>query len=429
MTLDPNGLAGGPVGLGTERFRYRAVDRHGKVVAGFIAAPSRQSALDEMEKMSLMPIEVGDDASAGGSLPALLRNPSAEDITGATRDLATLLRSGITLDRALLVIAETDDMPAVSALMRALNAGVTAGKSLSDTLSAYPNVFPTHYAKMVEVAEAKGKLADTLTLIAHERTRSETLKRRITSALAYPAFLFLAATGVLIFVLTSVVPEFERALAGFRREAGSQTEVIFALSRALRDNGPLLATVTIAGLAALLVANRNWSVRSAAFQVLTRIPGLRRTVLYEQTTAMCATLSALLASGVDISSALRLVRDLMRDRRAAERLDHAIRRVRQGERVSNVLREADVLPAYAAHILQIGEQAGDMSASLARISATYEEKLDRSLARLTSIAGPVVLILVSAMIAWIIVSVMTALLSMNDLLLTEGYSHAIARSA
>lgn len=429
MTLDPSGLAGGRFGPGTERFRYRAVDRNGKVVAGFIAAPSRQSALDEMDKMSLMPIEVGGDLPAGGSAPVLLRDPPAEDITGATRDLATLLKSGVTLDRALLTIAQTDEMPAVSALMRALNAGVTAGKSLSDTLSGYPNIFPTHYVKMVEVAEAKGKLADTLALIVHERTRAETLKRRITSALAYPAFLFVAATGVLIFVLTSVVPEFERALAGFRREAGSQTELIFALSRVLRDNGSLLAVATIAGLAALLIANRSRSIRSAAFQLLARMPGLRKTMLYEQTTTMCATLSALLVSGVDISSALRLVRDLIRDRRAAERLDHAIRRVRQGERVSDVLREADVLPAYAAHILQIGEQAGDMPASLARISTTYEEKLDRSIARLTAIVGPVVLILVSTMIAWIIVSVMTALLSMNDLLLTEEYSYATARFA
>lgn len=429
MTLDPNGLHGGPFDPGTHRFAYRAVDRYGKVVAGFIAASSRQSALDAVEKMSLMPIEVGADIPAGTILPAAGRNPPAEDITAATRDLATLLRSGITLDRALLVIADTGDMPAVAALMRALNAAVMAGRSLSDALSTYPKAFPTHYVKMVEVAEAKGKLADTLTLIAHERARSETLKRRITSALAYPAFLFVAATGVLIFVLTSVVPEFERALADFRREAGSQTEVIFALSRALRDNGPLLAALVIAGLVGLLLANRSLPVRSAVFQVLARMPGVRKAVLYEQTTAMCATLSALLASGVDISSALRLVRDLMRDRSAAARLDLAIRKVRQGEGVSDVLREGEVLPPYAAHMLQIGERAGDMSAALARISATYEEKLDRSLARLTAIVGPVVLILVSAMVAWIIVSVMTALLSMNDLLLTEEYSHAFARLA
>lgn len=424
MTYEPQPSGGIQHAAGTEKFQYRAVDRRGKIQHGFVAAPSLQSALEELDRMSLMPIEIGSALASGARIPKFSRTPRAEDITGATRDLAMLLKGGMNLDRALLVIADTGDFPSVSALMRSVNAGVTAGKSLAESLSAHGKAFPTHYVKMVEVAEAKGKLAETLTLIVHERARSEALRRRIASALTYPVFLFVAATAVLIFVLTYVVPEFERAFAGFPQQAAGQTELIFALSRTLRGNAPLLAAAVIAGLVGLLVANRSRSARSVFFQLLAKIPGLRRAFLYEQTTVLCATLSALLSSGVDISSALRLVRDLMRDRRAADRLDGAIMRVRQGERISDVLREATVLPAYATHMLRIGEQSGEISASLARISMAYEEKLDRALGRVTAILGPAVLLFVSAMIAWIIISVMTALLSMNDLLLAWGYMNA-----
>jgi general secretion pathway protein F len=130
----------------------------------------------------------------------------------------------------------------------------------------------------------------------------------------------------------------------------------------------------------------------------------------------CTTLGTLLGSGVDITSSLRLVRDLFRDPRAAEKVDRLIAEVRQGHRVSDSLASLNLLPPYVIPVLRVGEEAGELDTMAVRIGGFYEDRLDRALTRLTSILGPSILILVSLMIAWLIVTVITALISVNDLL-------------
>lgn len=411
-------------------FRYRAIDRRGAVITGLIEAPDRRTALLEIEQMALMPIELDTEQLKSSPLSWLLyRTIKPEDVTEITRDLAMLIAGGVNLDQALDTIGDTCERPALAAALHDLKAGVSAGKSLAMALSTHPALFPSHYVKMVEVAEAQGSLSETLMLIAQQRARSQSLRARILSAVAYPAFLFAAATAVLAFVLVYVVPEFERALVGFQDTSSAQTSLIFVLSRGFRDGATPLLIVAIVFLAVALVASRRRSVRSALFRFMSVLPGVGRAVADQETAVISATLSGLLASGVDVSSSLRLVRDLMHDRQSAARLDKAVRGVRQGRRLSDVMQEQGVLPSYATQILRVGEESGEVTLALTRIAALYEEKLDTRLRRITAIVGPGVLITVSVIVAWIIVSVMSALLSMNDLLLSGRATDAAAAFA
>jgi general secretion pathway protein F len=266
----------------------------------------------------------------------------------------------------------------------------------------------------VEVAEVAGTLDETLRVIAHERRRGENLRRRISSALAYPAFLIVAAVGVLIFVLVGIIPEFERALAGFQSE--EQQPFIFGLSRAVRANTDMLGIVAIVVISVLFFTLRTRAARSFFLRVIGRVPGVRELVRHEQTVVFCATLGTLTHSGVDISSGLRLIRDLMRDNRSAEKIDRLVASVRQGHRLSDALLEVNILPPYAVHMLRVGEESGELDSAAMRIAGFYEVRLDRALTRLTAILGPAIIILVSALIAWLIISVITALLSVNELL-------------
>jgi general secretion pathway protein F len=265
------------------------------------------------------------------------------------------------------------------------------------------------------VAEVAGTLDETLRVIAHERRRGENLRRRISSSLAYPAFLVVAAMGVLIFVLVGIIPEFERALAGFQSEEAQP--FIFSLSRTVRANADLYGIAGIVILAAILLATRSRAARGFFMRAVGRLPGIRRIVRDEQTVVFCATLGTLSHSGVDISSSLRLIRDLMRDVRSAEKIDRVVASVRQGHRLSEALLDVDMLPPYAVHMLRVGEESGQLDSAAMRIAGFYETRLDRALTRLTGILGPAIIIVVSAMIAWLIISVITALLSVNELLL------------
>jgi len=399
------------------RFRYRALDASGQMVAGVIDAASDAAVVPELEKISVLPIEIQLEGEAGGfSLRKLFtRGPTKEEVSGISEDLATLIKAGVTLDRALVILSETGVRPAVARLMLDLHREITAGHSLAEAVSTHPDLFPRTFAKMVEVAEVAGTLDETLKVIAHERRRGEGLRRRITSALAYPSFLIVAAIGVLVFVLVAIIPEFERALAGFQDE--SAQPFIFKLSRAVRANSDLFAATGILALVGILLAARTRAVRGFLMRVIARIPGTREIVVYEQTVAFCATLGTLSHSGVDISTSLRLIRDVMRNARSAEKIDRVVAGVRQGRRLSEALLDENILPPYAVHMLRVGEESGELDSAATRVAGFYEARLDRSLTRLTSILGPTIIIMVSGLIAWLIISVITALLSVNEILL------------
>lgn len=401
------------------KFRYRALDATGQMVVGVIEAASNEAVVPELEKISFLPIEISDESAGGGggfSLRKLFsRGPTSEEISGVSEDLATLIKGGVTLDRALLILSEAGARPAVARLMLDLHREISAGHSLAEAVSAHPDLFPKTYAKMVEVAEVAGTLDETLRVVAHERRRGENLRRRISGALAYPSFLIFAAFGVLTFVLLYIIPEFERALAGFQDE--SQQPFIFGLSRSVRANSDLFAIGGIVLMAAILLAVRSRAIRSAFMRLVARIPGTRQIVTYEQTVSFCATLGTLTHSGVDISTSLRLIRDLMRDPRAAEKIDRIVQSVRQGHRLSEALLDVTILPPYAVHMLRVGEESGELGSAAMRVAGFYEARLDRALTRLTGILGPAIIILVSMLVAWLIISVITALLSVNDLLL------------
>jgi general secretion pathway protein F len=400
------------------QFRYRALDASGQMVVGVIEAPSTEAVAPELEKIAYLPIEISDAAQARSSFRQLFaRRPTSEEISGVTEDLATLVKGGLTLDRALLVLSETGARPAVSQLMLELHRGISAGHSLAESVSAHPELFPKTYVKMVEVAEVAGTLDETLRDIAHERRRSEHLRRRISSALTYPAFLTVAAVGVLAFVLLKIIPEFERAMQGFYAEGQQPDQMVFALSRMVRANADLLGVAGIILLTGLFFAARSGAVKSFLLRVVGRMPGIREVVRHEQTVAFCATLGTLTNSGVDITTSLRLIRDLMRNRRSAEKIERVVTSVRQGHRLSEALLEVDLLPIYAVHMLRVGEESGELHSAAMRIAGFYEARLDRALTRLTSVLGPAIIILVSLLIAWLIISVITALLSVNELLL------------
>lgn len=403
------------------RYRYQALDSSGDVLSGEMEADSTGDVFGQLERLGHMPIEA-KELGAGESGASARRwnlfgsRPGREEITEITRDLAMLLKGGVSLHEALQLLSRMGGRPPLRSLMATLQREIAQGKSFAEALSAHSDVFPQIYVKMVEVAESAGTLEATLDKIAHERTRSEALRRRVTSSLTYPAFLVVAALGVFLFVMLKIIPEFERALSGFMDKMSPQARLIFSISQFVRENIDFILIAAAVLLVGGLLLSRSRAFIGLLIRTLGRLPGTRIIVQYQQTVFFCSTLGSLLGSGVDITSSLRLVRDLFRDPRAAEKVDSLIAEVRQGHRVSDSLAGLGLLPQYVIPILRVGEEAGELDTMAIRIGGFYEDRLDRALTRLTSILGPTILIAVSVLIAWLIVTVITALISVNDLL-------------
>lgn len=399
-------------------YEYRAVNPAGKMLTGAMEAASVSDVLSHLERAGFTPV-LARESRGGPSrtwAERLTPEPSSEHVTGFTLDLAMMLKGGVTLDEALQILADMESRRWLSKLIRALHVELAGGKSFSAVLAMHPRIFPSVYVQTVAVAESAGRLEAALSDLARERQRNEQLKRKFVSAITYPAFLALAAVGVLCFVLLYVVPQFEGALMGFRAKMSGSTLFVFDLSRSFRENVDVVVASVAAVLLLVLVAARVGRNGSALVRLLARLPLTRTIIAYELTVSFCRTLAILLANGVAITTALRLTRDVVRPPAAREAIDLVISDVRQGDRVSAALAKRAFLPAHVVQMLRVGEEAGQIADSAGRVATFYEAKLESSLGRLTAVVGPVMMILVAMLVAWLIISVMSALISINDLL-------------
>lgn len=399
-------------------FEYRAINPAGRMVAGSMEGASRAEVLAELDKAGFTPVSATetDGVAKRGWREMLTPEPSPEHITGFTLDLAMLLKGGVALNEALLILTQMETRRWLVRLIEALHVEISGGKSFSQALSQHPRLFPAVYIQTVQVAESAGRLEEALSDIAIERQRNEKLKRSFTSAIAYPAFLAIAAIGVMSFVLMFVIPQFEGALQGFRSKLSPSTTFVFDLSRWFRDNVSLLVGGVVGVLVLGLLVGRLGRGGNVFVRLFARAPLTGTMLRHELTVTFCRTLAILLANGVPITNALRLIRDIVRIPSAAAAIDAAIADVRQGHRLSEALSKHAFLPAHVTQMLRVGEESGRLADSASRISSFYESKLENSLRRLVAVIGPVMMMLVACLVGWLIVSVMTALTSINDLL-------------
>lgn len=401
-------------------FRYRAIDQSGHILEGYLDAASSSMMMTELERRSLLPIDIEEvnRSTSARHAPILTGSgPSYEDVTALTEDLAALLSGSVALDRALQIIYQSTKRRALSGVVYSMWEVISKGHSLGEAIAAYPKAFPRTYVKMVEVAEVAGNLDATLQVIAQDRRRQSELNRRLAAALAYPCLLLLAAIGVFFFVLIVVVPQFDQALVETGNASRGSEPLVFTLSRIAVGHRTFLAFAGVALAGACIIGARSDKVKAALISLLRHIPGFDTLLMQQRAVVFCSTLAMLSRSGVDLPTALRLIRDLMRDTSSANLVAGVLADVRDGSRLTDALTRTDFLPAYGLQMMRVGETIGEADKAAWRVATYYETKLDRSIARATAIAGPIVLLAISAFIAWIIVSVITALLSLNELLL------------
>jgi general secretion pathway protein F len=398
-------------------FHYRALDPNGVAKSGEISAADAEAAADALEQSGLSPIEApsaGSRPSARGWL-RLFGGPSAEDVTIFTADLALLLRTGARINDALELIAADAPAGALRPLIEQLARSVLSGESFAEAIARRPDAFPPIYAALTRVGEASGSLAPLLEAIARERQRSETLKRSVYDALRYPAFLLLGAAGVLLFFLLAVLPQFAGVFRDFHAQLDPMLVMFLTLSDGLRahsDEAMIAAAVVISGV---WFAARQRATRATFAAVASRLPFVGAVIEYRSAALFCRNLGLLLSSGVALPESLRILAVMSALGRAAAAGPALVDRVRQGGRLSDALAATQALPALAIRTLKLGESSGRLPELSQRLADFYEAKLQRALSRIVGVIGPAAIIVISLIVGGLIVSVMTALLSVNQI--------------
>jgi general secretion pathway protein F len=399
-------------------FHYRALTQAGEIVSGWISAPTAAEVDRRIEYLGLVPIDAvaaeGRAAAARLRL-AFLSQPRGEEVTVFSRDLSLLLKAGARLDAALELLATDMDIGRLQPIVSKVRASVLGGESFADAVSHHPLVFPTIYVALVRVGEASGTLDHILEVLANERARAELLRRRLGEAVRYPAFVLFAASCVLFFFLLFVLPQFAGVLHEFGAKLDPIVEFFLALSDLLRSHGDVIAIATTTALGLTWLIFRRARLRQAIIRALMRLPLVRSVVTFHVTGLFCRNLSVLLSSGMTLSSALRILADMIGGPGLPAAWPHVVERVRQGSKLSDALAEVNALPTMAVRMLKLGEETGQLPTLSVRIADFYEAKLQRSLDRMVGIAGPAAIITISVVVGGLIVSVMTSLLSVTQI--------------
>jgi general secretion pathway protein F len=400
-------------------FQYRALTQSGDLVSGSITAPTASEVANRIEYLGLVPIETiteARDTYKERLSLSLFSRPRAEDVTVFTRDLALLLKAGARIDDALDLLAVDIDVGRLRPVVAQIRGRVLAGESLSEALMHHPALFPPMYVALVRVGETSGALDHVLDVLGAERNRGEVMRRKVMDALRYPAFVLFAACCVLTFFLLFVLPQFAAVLQDFNAKLDPIVAALFDLSKFVRAHIEIIEAAAAVLIVCLWLIFRRAATRARILGWITRLPLLRNVARLHRTALFCRNLGILLGAGVPLTMTLRILVDMIGAGDPPGVWSKAVDRVRHGGKLSDALADTALLPAMAIRMLRIGEETGQLPVLAGNIAEFYEAKLQRSLDRVVGITGPLAIVMISTIVGGLIVSVMTALLSVTQVI-------------
>jgi general secretion pathway protein F len=392
-------------------FVYKALDSSGAFVTGKLQAQSLSAASRQLIELGYTPLSTEPEAAKSRGFWTFQTAVTKRDVTVLLQDLALLLRSGLPLDEGLNLLME-DASPGAASLIGQLRHAIGGGASFAEALQSCPATSLPELVAVVRSAEATGNLENALEAIAQERLKLERITAQIYAALRYPLFLMAVSVAVLLFFLLFVVPQFADVIRDFHTSPDLLVASVIALSQGLRENGSLISGLAAGLAAAAILAMRLKTSRKIILAAIHQIPGLRGIIVLRRTAVFCRGLGTMLSSGVVLTDAMRL----MSESGAGDgKIDHLRNRVRQGGRLFDAITEINFLPPLAARMLRIGEESGALDSVAMRCASYYEAKLTERIDKLTSIVGPAAIVFIAAIIGTLIVSIMTTILSINQM--------------
>jgi len=400
-------------------FTYKAVNSLGATEEGIRDAVDERLLIAALQSEGYIPIRVAPANSRsflGLGLGAKQSRLSQKDIALLTGELATLLESGLPLDKSLLVLMDlTEDNERLNKLIARVLDKVKGGATLADALEQQTGIFSKFYLNMIRAGEAGGSLGDVLSRLSEYLERSQELKDTVSTALIYPAILLVMSLASLFVMLTFVVPQFTEMFESAGKALPVSTQIVVGLANWLQSYwwALLAGIIFISSYMKFQLADpvkkKVWDGR------FLKLPLAGTIITNKETANISRTLGTLLGNGVSILAALVIVRETVDNLVLAAAIQDAEEQLKQGKHLSDALLEKRLLPKMAVQMIKMGEETGRLEEMLLRIATIYDKQLRVAIQRLLAFLEPALIITLGLMIAGIIVSILLAILSVNDL--------------
>ena len=387
-------------------YAYTAINAQGISSSGEVHAPTADAAREQLRVRGLMPEKISEIQSAAeGSFSTPVKKVKPKSLQIFSRQFATMIDSGLNVVAALNILEDQTEDKYLAVIIHELRQDVEGGLLLSQAMGRHPKVFNRLYVAMVEAGEAAGILDQVLDRVAFQIEKETQIKRRVKGAMIYPTLVLTFACIVLTALLMFLVPVFTKIFAQLGGQLPPLTRFVVALSNLLRLDWFVIFPLVIILVVGFVKGKKTDGGRRVWDQLKLRIPMKIGDVVLKVTMARFSrTLSTLVAAGVDIIKALEITGQTAGNWVIEDALAEVRTRVHAGVPIAQPLLDNPVFPPMVAHMVRIGEETGELEKMLSKIADFYEDEVDASIASLTSIIEPIMMIGVGAMVGVIILS-------------------------
>ncbi len=411
-------------------YSYKAMDKMGSEINGTIEAETVALAVAQVRDLGYFPTRVVETKAAPGTvarteektsgglqtqikIPFLSGRVSVKQLAIFTRQLATLIDAGLPLVRSLNTLGNQQKPGSLKDIITSIGEDVEGGSTFSEALAKFPKVFSKLYISMVRAGEVGGVMETVLTRLAEFSEQEQSLRRKIKSAMIYPAFVTFAGGGIVIFLVTFIIPTFAEMFSDLGANLPKLTLMLIKLSDLFKHRWYVLIGAVIFLILLLKLLSSRPKSRYLMDKIKLGIPIFGSLIIKVIISRFSRTLGTLITSGVPILQALNITRDVVGNDVVARAVQNVHDSIREGENIGPALESSHVFPLMVTSMIEVGEETGSLDSMLNKIADNYEEEVDTAVAGMMSVMEPVMIIFMGGAVGVIVIALFLPLIELG----------------
>lgn len=408
-------------------YAYKGLQESGREVKALLEAESPRMLRAQLRKQGIRIVEYREEAEVnrkGGALKVsssthidfkkYFERVSVAELALVTRQMATLLRSGITLINTLSAIVDQVENEKLKRIYSEVKTAVNEGSSLADALAKYPSTFPELYVSMVRAGEASGALDQVLVRLADFTEAQAKLRSKISSAMLYPVIMLAVGGIIMVILFIVVIPRITKIFEQVKAELPIQTKLLIGTADLLRNAWFVLLPLVGFAIWGFFKWKKSKSGRPRWDRFTLRVPVLGPVVRLVAIARFARTLATLLRSGVPVLAALDITKDVLNNVRLAEVVSEAREAIREGDTIAGPLKKSQEFPPIVVHMVATGEQSGQLEEMLEHVAGNYDFQVEQKVEKLTTLIEPIMIVGMGGAVAFIVFSILLPILQLSQ---------------
>jgi general secretion pathway protein F len=405
-------------------YAYKGLSERGRAVSGIVDADTPKGARLKLRRDGIFPTDLVEEqrralaataARAQLNLGSLFERITPQELALLTRQLSTLVGAQLPLVDCLSALIEQVESARIKRILSQVREQVTEGTSLADALKAHPRIFSDLFVNMVRAGEASGALDVVLLRLADYTEEYARLRDKVRSALTYPVLMALVSGGMLFFLLSYVVPKITRMFEETQQSLPTMTVVLLGVSGFLQEYWWVIVGLLLAAVVSVRVSTRTPAGRLRYDRSVLSVPYAGKLLKKVALARFARTLSTLLSSGIPLLQSLDIVKNVVGNSVLSQAIEDGRLSIREGQSIAPPLKKSGLFPSMLIHMIAVGEKSGELEQMLAKAAEAYDNEVESSVAALTSILEPVMILVMGGVVLFIVLAILLPIMNMQEL--------------